>query len=99
MTPEQFAQLMALLSKLADRQYAITSASDWPILLVVGGLLITAIGIMWVDLKTTIKEGKEEWRDELKVTKEDLKKADDKLWEAMRDCKDDCCPGLRKEPR
>lgn len=97
MTQEQFEKIMAILIKLTDRQYAITAASDWPILVVVGGLLIAAIGIMWVDLRSTIKDGREEWREELKEAKSDNEKGHDLIWDAMRDCQKDCCP--RKKMR
>lgn len=91
MNPDQFSQLLSLITRLADKQYAITAASDWPILLVCGGLLVAAIGLMWADLKNTIKDGKQEWKEELQNTKQDFEKRIDVLWAAMRDCKDDCC--------
>ena len=96
MTHEDFLQLLTVLTKLADRQYTISGASDWPILLVVGGILLTAIAMMWSDLKTSMKESKQDWQDDLRSHKEDDSKAHDAVWSAMRDCKDDCCPALLK---
>jgi hypothetical protein len=95
-TPEQFTQLIALLSKLADKPFALTNASDWPILVVVGGLLISAIGVMWLDLRSTIKDGREEWREELKEVRADFRADDNNIWKAMRNCQEDCCIGVKK---
>jgi len=80
MTPDQFAQLLALLAKIADHPYTITGAADWPILAVMGTLLGALIAFMWHDLGAKIIEHK---RDD--------EKAHDAVWRAMRDCKDDCC--------
>jgi hypothetical protein len=108
MTAEQFAKLLEVLSKLAEKQhYTITGAADWPILVVVGGgclaMLMAAIGCMWADLRSWIKEGREEWRGEIKEHKAENErdqkeyKAEnerdhDLIWAAMRDCQGDCCP-------
>lgn len=91
MTPDQFNQLIALLSRLADKSYTLTGASDWPILATMAGLLIAVIGWMWVDLKATIREGRAEWKTELTSYKTEHDKEHDRLWQAHRDCQIDCC--------
>lgn len=47
MTPDQIAQLLKLLEKIADRQFTITQASDWPILLFATGIGMAMIGSTW----------------------------------------------------
>ena len=101
MTPEQFEQIRKLLETVAlnmshTGKYTITGAADWPILLVIGGLLTTAIGLMWADLRANIKEGKSEWRAALEQHKADNEKNFDLVWQAHRDCQHECCP-RRKE--
>lgn len=86
MTPDQFTQLLTLLEKIASRQYTITGASDWPILLVIGGITLALIGAMWTDLRNNIKEQKTENKEERTL-----------IWRAMKDCQDDCCPRSKKD--
>lgn len=93
MTPEQFSRLLEVLEKMASaKSYTITGASDWPILAVVGAIMIALIGAMWHDLRVSIQENKREAAADI-----------DKLWAAQRDCQDDCCPRgatkLRETPR
>jgi len=96
MTPEQFARLLDLLEQMGERQYTITGAADWPILVTIGGILIAAIGFMWIDLKSTIKENRGEWRDELEKHRVENEKGHDLIWQSIKDCKDDCCPARMK---
>ena len=81
MTPEQFTQLLALIDKIANHQFTIAGAADWPILATLGSGFFIVLAFMWRDLKATIKEGKSEWKGET-----------EKLWQAMSDCQHDCCP-------
>ena len=74
MTPDQFTQLLAVLTKLSERSYTLTGAADWPILATMAGLLIAVIGWMWVDLKATIREGRQEWKTELTAYKTEHEK-------------------------
>ena len=104
MTPEQTAKLIELLSKIADalstpRPYTITGAADWPVLLVVGGILaimIALIGglirVMWSDLRSSMRENKTEWKEAVASAKHVEEKEHDLLWSALRDCQGDCCP-------
>lgn len=96
MTPDQFAQLMTLLEKIVSRQYTITGAADWPILVAIGAVLISMGAFMWVDLKNTIKDNRGESRDELKKHIDDDEKDHEKLWKAFSDCQSDCCPREKK---
>ena len=86
MTTEQFAQLLTLLEKIASRQYTITGASDWPILLVIGGITFALIGAMWTDLRNNFREQKAEAKEERNL-----------IWSALKDCQDDCCPRTKKD--
>lgn len=93
MTPEQFSRLLEVLEKLANKSsYTITGASDWPILAVVGAIIVALIGAMWSDLRGTIKENKAEAKSDINL-----------LWAAQRDCQEDCCPRgsskVREAPR
>lgn len=81
MTPDQFKELLQVLERIASKQYTITGAADWPILLVLGGLLVSVLGFMWHDL-----------RGQLKDHKDDNEKDIDLLWEEHRRCQKECCP-------
>lgn len=77
MTTDQFNQLLIVLQKIADKQYTLTGAADWPMLVAMAGLVSVLIGCMWFDLRGGMKENRSEH---------------DKMWKAMADCQDDCCP-------
>ena len=102
MNPEQTKQFLDVLEKIAaglssQQQYAITGAVDWPILLVIGALLVAAIGAMWADLRATIKEHRGEWYNELQRHNAENTKDFDLVWNAIRDCKADCCPSRKRD--
>jgi hypothetical protein len=92
MSPDQFVQLLTVINRLTGQQYTITGAADWPILAAIGGILLLAIAAMWADLKATIKEYRTEWRSELSAVKSENDKDHDIIWDAIRDCQNDCCP-------
>jgi hypothetical protein len=104
MTPEQIAKLLELLSRIADslaspRPYTLTGASDWPILLVLGGILAIMIGLigalirlMWSDLRTSMRDNRSEWREAVAEVKGEERVEHDLLWAALRDCQGECCP-------
>jgi len=96
MTPDQFAQLMDLLEKMVSKQYTLTGAADWEILVILGGMLAAAIAAMWVDLKGTIKDNRGELRDELMKHMVNDERDHEKIWMAMKDCQSDCCPREKK---
>ena len=98
MTPDQVAQLLAMLEKMASRSYTITGAADWQILVVIGAVLMAAIGLMWNDLKVTIKDNRSDWKEELRCHKDEGAKDIDTLWEAIRSCQSDCCPPRNRPP-
>lgn len=67
-------QLIAAIEKLgkgiqtaATQRYTLTGAADWPILVIAAGVVLGLLAIMWADLKTTIKDHRGEWRQELKA--------------------------------
>lgn len=88
MTPEQFGQLLRFLEKIADRQFTITQATDWPMLYVFMGMFIIIVGLFWRDLGRRF----DLLSCALKDFKADDNKAHDSIWQAMSDCQADCCP-------
>ncbi|HBA73494.1 MAG TPA: hypothetical protein DCZ63_15265 [Geobacter sp.] len=103
MTPDQFSQLLAMLSKIIEKQYTITSATDWPMLVVLfgcfGTIIVALICFMWVDLgkrydgqKTDDKDAHEAIDKTINTLKEDHEKVHAALWNSMKSCQDDCCP-------
>ena len=72
--------------KPENDNYTLTSASDWPMLLILGALLTGIIGGMWVDLKSTIKESRTEWREALREHVVTSDKETDKIWSAIKEC-------------
>lgn len=97
MTQDQIVELLTLLEKIATRPYTITGAADWQILVVISGVLACVIGLMWTDLKATIKENKSDWKEELRTHKEEGDKNINNLWDAMRKCQSDCCPPRNRQ--
>ena len=79
MDPNQFHELMVVLKEVATPNFTITSAKDWPLLLVLGGIIVGAIGMMWADLKSSIKDNKRE-----------REKSIDDIWEEIRRCQEHC---------
>jgi len=97
MTPEQIQQIIAALRDIATmKPYTITGAADWPLLLVVGGILVAVLGAMWVDLRSTMREGRCEWQKAVNEHGDELDKQVSILWQSMRDCQADCCPRGKK---
>lgn len=99
-TDAQFQQLLALLEKMAAAEkYTITGASDWPALVAVGGLLLLAVAAMWADLRSAMKDNRCDWKQALAAHKADNDRANDAIWTAHRDCKEDCCDLKRRTER
>lgn len=99
MTHEQFIQLLAVLKQLAEKPYTISGASDWPMLITIGGLLMLVIAAMWADLRSKLTDHRALSSAELKEFKGVNEKEHDIIWEAMRACQDDCCPRRREQSR
>lgn len=95
MTPEQMSQLLDLAERLADRQFTIAQASDWPILVVAAGIGASMVGFMWRDLGKKF----DQYAGTLKEHKEDNLREHDKIWKAIRDCQDDCCTSKPKKEK
>ena len=81
MTPDQLQQIIAALKEIAaqSKSYTLTGASDWPLLVVVGGILMALlgvmagmIGLMWADLRNNIREGKAEWQAAVEKHEQEL---------------------------
>ena len=99
MTAEQFSQLLSVLKQLADKQYTISGATDWPMLLAVGALLMAAVAAMWADLRSKLTEHRGMAVEALQELKTSNNEEHNKIWAAMRDCQDDCCPRRREHDR
>ncbi|MDD3814445.1 MAG: hypothetical protein PHZ02_07340 [Desulfocapsaceae bacterium] len=97
MNTDQFNQLLLLLGKIADKQYTITGATDWPMVYVLGGIFVIVFGGMWVDLRGTIKNNKDEWKSALIAHEQAEEKQFDHVWRSQRDCQSDCCPPRLKQ--
>lgn len=90
MDHDQFEQLLDVIQEFATKSssYTITGAQDWPMVLAMGGVLMIVLGAMWADLSNKLVSNKNENAKQV-----------DMLWEALRECQDDCCPRGRKVPR
>ena len=106
MNPEQVEKLLSTLDAIAKgiampNQYTITGAADWQILVTLGGalgtILLAAIAFMWVDLRSVVKDNRGEWKEALDKHKIEADREAGMLWNAMRDCKADCCPSRHRE--
>ena len=88
MDQEQVQQVIAALKEISigtTKSYTLTGAADWPLLVIVGGTVVALICFMWADLRASIRDGRTEWKTEI-----------DRVWQAMRECQDDCCPRGQK---
>lgn len=87
MTPDQVTTLLTLLERIANKQFTISQASDWPILLFATGIFAGMIGSMWRDLgKKFDMQSQAMGEAERRNIREH-----DKIWSALRDCQEDCC--------
>lgn len=99
MTPDQFSQLLTILKQIVARQYTLTGAADWPLLAFLCVIIFALIGLMWRDLRSLIQGNKTESDDKIKTIKEEFRKDIDKLWQAQRDCQNDCCPRKKRDDK
>ena len=98
----QFEKLIVSLTRVADgmrQPYTLTGASDWPMLVLFGGVLIAVVGFMWRDLRATIKDSADGHRVALDREAVEREKQDNLLWAEiravrgeMKDCREDCQP-------
>lgn len=91
MTAEQIAQLLRLLEKIADRPFTITQASDWPLFVFLSAIGLGMLGFMWRDIGKKLDCSAAAIGLSLSEHKADNLREHDKLWNALRDCQDDCC--------
>ena len=102
MTPEQIIQLLRLLERIADRQFTITQATDWPMVYVLVTILVVAMGLFQRDIGKRF-EGIRDLIKEFKINDEkshdtiraEFEKADEAIRESMKDCQSFCCPERR----
>jgi len=91
MNPMQFSEFIEVLERLLARQYTITGAADWPLLLTIGGvlgavlmMLIAIIGFMWRDIRAVVKDNRGEWREELMRLEAKNEDAHKDLWDELK---------------
>ena len=107
-TPDQFQQILQLLGKIADKQYAITGATDWQMLFVLGGVFVLIFSGAWADLRGSLKgivlemkaslgKAEAEWKSALREHEAAEEKQFDHVWNSQRDCQKDCCPPRIKQ--
>lgn len=95
MTDPQFTQLLGALGAIAANSkgvYTLVGAADFPILVLLLGTLMGFVNYVWRDLRSEIRGRRAEDLDKCKDCKAERTKATDDLWQAMKDCQDDCCP-------
>jgi hypothetical protein len=96
MTDSQFTIMIEILRKIADRQFTISGAADWPLLVALATIICAIIvgggSLFWRDVKSNIREVK----DALEKMSRCDKAARDELWEEIKACQDECCPRGRK---
>jgi len=76
------------------QSYTLTGASDWPLLVAVGGLLLMALVAIWADLKAALKDSRSASKDELREHKADTTAKFDAVWTEIRACKAERCPPI-----
>lgn len=85
MSLEQFAQLLSVLKEIANKQYTITGAADWSMLVTTvsmfGGIMLLLIGGSIGHILSTIATDRKENREDHAAIRQERK-----------DCEDDCCP-------
>ena len=91
MTPDQVAQLLNLLEKIAGRSFTITQASDWPLFVFLSAIGFALLGLMWRDLGQKLTSGMAAADRSMDAHKADNVREYDKIWSALRDCQEDCC--------
>ncbi len=95
-TPSQFAELLTKLleaiERIADQQYTITGAADWPIAAFIVGAMATLLCFMWRDLRSAIRDNREAGKDDVSALKAENSKAHDDIWAEIHNCQNDCCP-------
>lgn len=85
----QFAQLLTALNRIADRQFTISEAADWPLAIILLGALGILVGLMWKDMKAAIAGLQNSMIDQRKETKDDVavvEKQLAELWRVLRMC-------------
>lgn len=87
----QFLKLVELLDKSAGKSYTITGATDWPMFVAVGGIVIVLVGVMWRDLRsmmsnaiTALTESIQVYRKESRDDINALREENDKDHDALR---------------
>ena len=97
MSPEQFQQLLHILERLAlGQEYTIAGAADWPILAGAVTLLGGLIAAMWTHLISSMKDHSIGAITDLDKHALENKESIQIIWNAMENCKGECCPPRRR---
>lgn len=90
--------LQAIADKLTPPTYTLTGAADWPILVIMCGLVATMIGclalqvgFMWRDLRGRIKEDVDHLWEETRALRKEFRESDTSIKDDMKECKEKCC--------
>jgi len=85
----QYTQLLAVLNRIADRQFTISEAADWPLAVILLGALAVLVSWMWKDMKKSfsdIQTGMVEHRKEVKGDISRIELQVDEMWRTLRIC-------------
>ena len=94
LTPEQFKEMMVVLTKIADKQFSIAGASDWAMLVALGVVIMATIGFGGQWIISSISKDINLLSASLNTHKAEDDKAHDRIWAVHEDCQRECCPRL-----
>ena len=101
LTPEQFKELLTVLTKIADKPFSIAGASDWSMLVALGVVIMATIGFGGKWIIFSISKDISVLAQALVMHKAEDDKDHDRIWASHEDCQRECCPraGRRAEDR
>lgn len=86
------AELTKALHPLAKPPvYTLTGASDWPLLMAMGGILLAVLGFMWVDLRNTFKDHVGKNEKDLQELWNQFRTHEKYVEQEFKECKEKCC--------
>ena len=88
----QIADALKLIAeKMQPQPYTLTGASDWPMLLAIGGMLGVAIWGMYRNILSAIAGNKEDSNKGLDLLWDEARDIRKVIHEEMKECKEKCC--------
>jgi hypothetical protein len=79
MTPDQFVKLLEVIEKVSTKTFSISDATDWPLIVFGGGVILTLVGVMWRDLRMAVISSIRRLSDDLRDFKQEIRTEIDKL--------------------